>query len=156
MANDAFSMSATGRRALKRKRDGQDHRATGGVVEDFTFSNFEFTADSQKKRRMEGTVRKESTATMLSKVQQVQERLSQLRGTEEGLQMGADLQWDAALKRAQGVKVKDDASKLKKSIKRADKEKERSRDKWAKFTEAVEKAKAEGKAIPKSMVCATS
>ena len=76
---DVFNMEATNRRNMKRKRDGAEKR--GGVGEDFAFSNFEFSAETTKRRKMEkeGGRRNEHAATMLSKVQQVQERLASLR-----------------------------------------------------------------------------
>ena len=43
--------------------------------------------------------------------------------------MGSDLAWDKALDRASGVKVKDDVSKLKKTVKRKETQKKRSHQK---------------------------
>jgi len=51
--------------------------------------------------------------------------------TEEGQTLEREYAWQTALRRAEGEKVLDDPRLLKKSIKRAEAKKRRSREKWA-------------------------
>ncbi|KAJ9463670.1 Ribosomal RNA-processing protein 14 [Diplonema papillatum] len=144
--NDALSMGATEKRVMKRKLSNAGRKVDKDSDADLIFNNFEFSVDNAKKRKL--TYSKTSAETMLSRVQQVKERLNDLRGTREGQQLGNDFAWKAALERAAGGKVHDDPEKLKKTIKRTKKAKEKSRENWARFQDAVDKAKAEGTPIP--------
>jgi len=57
------------------------------------------------------------------------QKMEELKGTEEGKKFKEDVAWDTMLKRAQGVKVKDDPKKLKKSIKREEGKKKEIKEK---------------------------
>eukprot|EP01060_Flectonema_neradi_P034292 TRINITY_DN596_c11_g1_i1.p2 TRINITY_DN596_c11_g1~~TRINITY_DN596_c11_g1_i1.p2 ORF type:complete len:256 (+),score=71.24 TRINITY_DN596_c11_g1_i1:49-816(+) len=144
-----FTMNATARRAMKRQNPSNrepDKRLKDDGA-DLIFNNLVFDSDKKHTKKE----KKVTTETMLSRVQKVKERLNTLRGTEEGKEMSNNIHWDEALKRAAGEKVKSDPVKLKKAIKRAQKTKQRSKERWAAFTSAVEKAKEEGRAIPKRL-----
>ena len=144
-------MNATARRSMKRRTAGggepdKRHKDDGCEL---IFNNMVFESDKTRPKNQKE--KKITTETMLSRVQKVKERLASLKGTDEGKEMSNSIHWDEALKRASGAKVKNDPTKLKKTIKRAAKIKQRSKDRWATYKEAVEKAKEEGHAIPKTL-----
>lgn len=80
-------------------------------------------------------------------IAQLERRQQQLQELQETSPEKADalrqkMAWTTALLRAQGAKVKDDVTRLRKSAKREEKKKERSRNKWKAREETVAKNKA--------------
>lgn len=108
------------------RRGGED-MAFGRVVVDDDQTN------SGKKKR------KESKESMLRKVQARQKAIDDAGGEEGGGKAVADkFAWEAALSRASGEKVLDDPKLLQKSIKRAERAKKKSREKWEERTAKVQ------------------
>lgn len=80
-------------------------------------------AAAQRKKRA-------SLSTLLEKAEAHRTRVEALKGTEEGEQVRGEHDWDAALRRATGEKVRDDPKLLKRSIKREERSKKKSATKW--------------------------
>jgi hypothetical protein len=66
--------------------------------------------------------------TLIALYQQAQEKKEKMEGLPEEIK--EKKMWDTALKKAQGVKVKDDATLIKKSIKRDLSKKRKSAKEW--------------------------
>jgi len=67
---------------------------------------------------------------LLEKTMEKQRLLEELKDTEEGKNMKKEVAWDTMMKRAVGEKVKDDPKKLKKSLKRVEHKKVKSKKEW--------------------------
>ncbi len=80
-------------------------------------------AAAQRKKRA-------SLSTLLEKAEAHRSRVEALKGTEEGEKVRGEHDWDAALRRATGEKVRDDPKLLKRSIKREERSKKKSATKW--------------------------
>jgi hypothetical protein len=75
--------------------------------------------------------RKKTDAALLKKAQHFDRTLQQA-DEDQRTELKESKEWEAALSRAEGSKVKDDVALLKKSIKRKEKSKEKSRKAWQK------------------------
>ena len=69
--------------------------------------------------------------------------MKDLEGTEEGKKLKEDLQWNRALKRAKGEKLKDDPKRIKTAIKREQKKKVKSAQAWKERNAALAKQQAD-------------
>lgn len=80
----------------------------------------------------------------IAQLERRQQQLQELQETapEKADAMRQKMAWTTALLRSQGAKVKDDVTRLRKSAKREQKNKERSREKWKAREETVAKNKA--------------
>ena len=67
---------------------------------------------------------------MLEKTQEMNKRLEELKNTEEGQKMAEDLKWNNVIKKANGVKVKDDEARISKSLKKMEEKKKKSEQTW--------------------------
>lgn len=67
---------------------------------------------------------------LLHQVTSEQKSAEELKKTEEGQKLLQEKGWEKALKKAKGEKVLDNPQLLKKSIKRVNQQKDRSRKKW--------------------------
>lgn len=76
---------------------------------------------------------------LLTEVEQKQEKMKKLKETdpEEAAKIEEEDAWSRAMDKSEGTKIKDDPKLLKKSIKRRETLKQRSRAKWAERTEKV-------------------
>ena len=76
---------------------------------------------------------------LLSEVEQKQEKLEKLKeiNPEKAAKLEEEDAWAKAMDKSEGTKVKDDSKLLKKSIKRRETMKQRSRAKWAERTEKL-------------------
>jgi len=84
--------------------------------------------------------RKPSKSFLLKQVQEKKRKLQELQGTEEGEALAKQEAWTTMKKRAQGEKVKNDAEKLKKSIKREQHQKKKSKKEWDQRTSSQKRA----------------
>ncbi|KHJ39801.1 surfeit locus protein 6 [Trichuris suis] len=118
-------------------------------TDELAYTKFEFASNrsSKNKHRKRGSFAVDNLVgrrygSLLRKVEKRQEKLESLQQKDPAKAEVATRKicWDTAEKRAQGVKIKDDPSLLKKSLKRRLKKKERSRTKWAQRVAAVERA----------------
>ncbi|KAL0231321.1 hypothetical protein GEMRC1_010725 [Eukaryota sp. GEM-RC1] len=76
---------------------------------------------------------------VLQQLQQEKEVIDSLP-VKESVGMQQSLQWNSALARAQGQKVLDDPTKLRKSIKREEKQKQKSKVQWEARKNSVSEA----------------
>ncbi|CDW56790.1 SURF6 and DUF2217 domain containing protein [Trichuris trichiura] len=118
-------------------------------IDKLAYNKFEFAGNSslKKKHRKRGKFAVDNLvghrySSLLRKVEQRQEKLETLQEKDpaKAEAVTRKIRWDTAERRAQGVKIKDDPSLLKKGLKRRLKKKERSRKQWAERVSAVERA----------------
>jgi hypothetical protein len=121
-------------RQSKRSRD--DDEPAEAKEHDLSFSNLSFSAstikpvDAPRRRKVVNGKKMPSTAeAALERIQSRQKFLSKLtpQSRERAEEKAA---WEGASKRAEGQKVLDDEGRLKKILKRKEKEKEKSRKQW--------------------------
>ena len=116
------------------------------------FSKFDFTADKSLSVKKAKDGHQKLTATnakpkdykkLLTKLQHEKEKKELLRQSEPEKvgELELKTKWKTAIDKASGVKVKDDVDLLKKSLKRIEKKKEKSRKGWEERTKAVEEHK---------------
>lgn len=113
--------------------DSKRVKATGGIVEEgnFVFNRLDENAEN-------APVTKKKTISdpkqALQKLQAQKDKLEKLKATdsEKAAALVEKLELKKALKKAEGVSIKDDETLLKKSIQRREKEKNKSRDTWNK------------------------
>jgi len=107
------------------------------------FSKFDFTAsDGSNKEKKQPGLDAKSALARLEAQKETARSLAAKGKTERVKKLGEKTAWKAALDKAEGVKVKDDAGLLKKSIKRLDQRKKSTKKKWAAREESVDKRKA--------------
>ena len=137
------------RRPAKRARHQDGSAAKGGlaaqpsVEESLQFG--EISAKPRGKQALDESLRKRSKGkkksdlqSLLQRAKENKEKLQQLQGTKEGDELKQQHDWDAAMRRAQGEKVRDDPKLLKKSLKRRQRAKKKSAQAWAEREKAVE------------------
>ena len=80
---------------------------------------------------------------LVKKLQEKKEKLTKLKETEpeRAFEMETNEKWRTALDKASGIKVKDDIDLLKRSIKRVEKKKEKTRKEWSERVQKVEHSK---------------
>ena len=76
---------------------------------------------------------------LLAEAEKKQKRMAELRST--GGMIDSQEAWDTTMRRAAGEKIKDDPKLLKKSMKRMQRKKAKSKDRWAEQVEGVKQAK---------------
>jgi hypothetical protein len=127
----------------KNKKGGAGHQQKKVYNEEgkMVFSKFDFTAPDESK---DGAKQKVDPKSALAKLKAHKEKIKSLEKigkTERVKNLESKTAWKTALDKAEGVKVKDDAGLLKKSIKRIDQRKKSTKKKWADREEGVEKRK---------------
>ena len=97
-----------------------------------TFSTFDYSTGkpipsylSKKDKK-----KKETPYQLLKKVEKQKELLKELEKTDEGKSIALQKKAEIAIKKIQGEKIKDDVTRIKKSIKRKEQKKEKSKLKW--------------------------
>ena len=113
------------------------------------FSKFDFASGSvenDKKKK-----KKKNMYQLLEIAEKKKEKINQMKSEDisKAKQIEKEISWDNALKKSEGVKIKDDPKLLKKSIKRKEKLKEKSRTKWAEREETVQRKKEEKQRLRK-------
>ena len=127
-------------------RDNSNGKKTGDEIDDegdFPKMNLEFgnvDVDEVPTSRINGKKRKETKKDLLSKALQREQDLADAGGdqTKEGKRVAEKHAWEASLKRARGEKVLDDPKLLRKSVKREEKKKQKSIEKWSERTKTVQ------------------
>lgn len=116
-----------------RPRNRQDAES-GGIL----FSKFEFDEDTAKKRR---TLSDPKQA--LARVVHRKAQIEAVRHSDPSAALSIEQKeaWSSAILRAQGVKMKDDETRLKKSVRRVEKLKSKSKQMWGKKSREVRRAK---------------
>lgn len=127
----ASANSATGNDQTSVKPSVVDK--SGQVV----FSKFDFVSPSEPLK--ESRVKKDFQK-LLAKAERQQKKLKQLKETDEkkGEELEAKLSWKKALSHAKGEKTRDDPTLLRKTIKRQDTKKRKSRREWKARASQVE------------------
>lgn len=115
---------------------------TGRLV----FSKFDFTTPIQDEiRSKDGGTEKQSKKDykkLLAKAEAAQKKLEELKKEDEkrGEEFEKKLKWRKALDMARGTKVKDDPQLLKKTVKRKEREKQKSSKAWSERKELEREA----------------
>ncbi|CAH1271333.1 SURF6 [Branchiostoma lanceolatum] len=103
------------------------------------FSKFDFTSDvaSSKKKGKEAP---KHLKKLLAKAEDKKQKIKDLKNENLGKahEVEQKSKWKSALQKAQGVKLKDDPELLKKSIKRKDQIKKKSKKQWKERKDQVE------------------
>lgn len=122
------------------------------------FSRFDFKKDTETGKHQPKTKKKKKTAgetsdppktknmsKLLNIAEKKQEKIKQLKKTDdaEAKEMLSAMAWGNALQKAEGVKLKDDPKLIRNSIKRLDKQKQKSKKAWDERTETVANQQAE-------------
>lgn len=121
------------------KTSGGAADSTGAPI----FSKFDFsTAERVDKKKKKGA---STPMQLLAKAQAEEERLAELKKIDsaKARQQQEKAQWQAAMQRADGVKVKDDPKLLKKTIKRREAAKNRTKKEWGERVATVVKKEKE-------------
>ena len=80
---------------------------------------------------------------LVKKLQEKKDKMTKLKETEpeKAFEMETNDKWRTALDKASGIKVKDDIDLLKRSIKRVEKKKDKTRKEWSERVQKVEYSK---------------
>ncbi|XP_053601722.1 surfeit locus protein 6 homolog [Plodia interpunctella] len=107
------------------------------------FSKFDFASDSRKERNHKSG--EKDPRKILDNLKQQQEKIRQLEETEDckAKEVKEKVAWKTVLQKAEGQKVKDDPTLLKKSIKRMEQQKKQSKKQWENRIKSVEQKKEE-------------
>jgi len=113
------------------KTPSQSQTQSQKSVDDSTieFETFDFSSGAPVPTYLQNK-KKTSRIALLKQVQEKKKKLNEHQGTEEGDRLAKQEAWATMKKRAQGEKVKNDAEKLKKTIKREQQQKKRSKKEW--------------------------
>ncbi|XP_005092817.1 ribosomal RNA-processing protein 14-C [Aplysia californica] len=106
------------------------------VKSKFDFSVISFGNDKSKSNDLQGRDYKR----LLEKVERRKEKVEKLKekDLEAGKKLEEKIQWQTVMSKAQGEKVKDDPTLLKKAAKKKDKIKEKKKRKWGDRAKTVE------------------
>ncbi|CAI4227396.1 unnamed protein product [Auanema sp. JU1783] len=133
-------------KVVARKDEELPRTEEGNIV----YSKFDFIVkdDERKKRSTNAEKRDKFTGkdykSLLNKVEKRDEKLANLHKNEpeKAKEMEESIKWNRVLKKAEGVKVKDNAELLKKGLKRKEKLKQKKLDKWDSRVEKVKTDKS--------------
>lgn len=123
--------------AVNDDKDKDDKQDEGKIM----FSKFDFAGKADKEVKKKGKDLKK----LLDYAEKKQKKLKLLEETDvdEANKMKEKIVWDSVLRKAEGVKLKDNPVLLKKTLKRKDSEKKKSAKKWGERVETVDKNKKE-------------
>lgn len=113
------------------------------------FSKFDFTADKTLKSKPKKGEEKQPRENpkdykkLIKKLQDKREHIDQLKKTEplKAVEVETTDKWKTAIDKASGVKVKDDVSLLKKTLKKVEKKKEKTKKDWENRVKEVKNVK---------------
>lgn len=113
------------------------------------FSKFDFTADKTIKKKKKDdkltpvNAKPKDYKKLLKKLKEKKEKIEELKKVEpeKAVELETSTKWKTAIEKASGIKVKDDISTLKKSVKRMEKKKEKSKKNWEERNKHVEEKK---------------
>lgn len=109
-------------------------RLTSGDEESkrVSFNRFDFSTPMETEVQMKKKTGKRDYKRLLAKAEATQRKLDELKKNDErrGRELEKKLRWQKALDMARGTKVKDDPKLLKKTSKRLEKGKQKSRKEW--------------------------
>jgi len=139
------------------KTDSKQQEKKPAVTTDdgrLIYSKFDFVVrpdETKDKKELKKAKRKANRGKLvgkdykrlLEKVTHRNDKIEQLRSRDEDKadRLATNIKWDSANQRAEGLKVKDDPDRLRKSLKRKEKTKQRSREKWQHRENSVKSAK---------------
>lgn len=109
------------------------------------FSKFDFTTPQSVQPFSSTSTgkKKKDYRKLLAKAEAAQKKLEEIKEKDEqkGEELQEKLQWQRAVEKAKGNKLKDDPKLLKKTVKRIEKKKEKSRKQWSKRQKVEEQSK---------------
>ncbi|CAH0559436.1 unnamed protein product [Brassicogethes aeneus] len=127
------------------KTEDEDPKPTKPVFnseDKLVFSKFDFSDIGKKKvKKVEKDPKK-----LLENLKKEKEKISQLKlsgDVEKAIEIKEKTSWKNALAKAEGIKVKDDPTLLKKTLKKQEQKQRSSKKKWENRIAGVEKAKQE-------------
>jgi len=115
---------------LDNVKEGNGGNVENDVDEDIEYGTFDYSSGKPIPTYLSHKKKGPTKKILLQKAMDKQRMLEELKDTEEGKKMKDDMIYDTLIKRAQGIKVKDDPKKIKKSIKRTESRREKSRKDW--------------------------
>jgi hypothetical protein len=136
----------SGKKSKKKAKTPKIYNDEGKII----FSKFDFVAppmskseeevkgDKKKKMKLKN---KKDLKKLLKKAEAEEDKIESLRSSgqsEEAEKLKSSSQWRAALAKSEGEKVRNKPELIKKTIKRMDKTKKKSDQKWKERTEATE------------------
>ncbi|EDO32548.1 predicted protein [Nematostella vectensis] len=128
-----------------RKINEQHEKKPNRVLNDkgeVVFSKFDFMERTKEKGVTHGS-KARNYKTLLAKAERRQKKLEDLaqENPSRAQELKERIAWRGALAKAEGVKQKDDPKLIKKSLKRREKQKEKSRKQWKSRIEHTQKQK---------------
>jgi len=111
-------------------KNNKNEKVENDRDEDIEYGTFDFSSDIPIPTYLSHKKKGPDKKNLLQKAMEKQRLLEELKDTEEGKTLKKDDAWNNMMKRAQGEKVKDDPKKLKKSIKRVESKKTKSKKQW--------------------------
>lgn len=106
------------------------------------FSKFDFANLGKKRHKNQ----EKDPKKLLQKLEEQKDKLQKLEEsgeTEKVIEIKEKTAWKNALAKSEGVKVKDDPTLLKKSVKKKEQKQRSSKNKWERRLQGVQKAKEE-------------
>mmetsp|Transcript_3225 Transcript_3225/g.10917 ORF Transcript_3225/g.10917 Transcript_3225/m.10917 type:complete len:371 (-) Transcript_3225:1962-3074(-) len=125
-------------------KEKRQRKETEQKTEDFTFGRMkmggeEIVGGGKNKNKKY----RDKPEKLLAKLEEKEKKLEMLgKDTEEGKAFMERQKWGASIDRAQGVKVKDDKTLLNKTIKKKQKMKAKTKEKWVKRANDIEDQRA--------------
>jgi hypothetical protein len=113
------------------------------LKQDLQFGTFTFTDGKPIPTYLAQKPKKKPLKQLIKDVEERNKQMQELSNTAEGQKLKDDEKWDAALKKASGEKVKDDLHRLKRSLKRKEREKKKSATEWKGRMEQVARSQRE-------------
>lgn len=139
------------------EKNGKNAKEADGGMEVETTRISGFSGDGAKsqgkRRKLKGGKLRElqKNLEIVTREKQMEERPNNVvlegdpagNGSKGPLSVGKDKEMEKAIERAKGIEVRDDAKKLKKSIRKERRKTEKSKEEWAERVKAVETEKKE-------------
>lgn len=100
-------------------------------VEDLNYGTFDYSDGKATPAYLVKKKNQKANYSLLKRVEQEREQMEELKRTKEGQQMVREKKMEVALRRVQGEKIKDDPTRIKKTIKRRERQVEKGKEKAA-------------------------
>jgi len=119
-------------------------------IQSLEFASFDTSSGAPVPEYLKNRKKKPSRARLLQIAQENKKALEAKKNTPEGQKVIEEHAWDTMLKKASGEKVKDDIGKLKKTVKREEAKKKKSKKEWEQRVSLQKKSQADAQAKRKT------